>query len=504
MSDDSPEFHLSILRALVHLDADTAGDRRKERHKKPVLPEVLSAATNPMPTLGQHPKHIAPLLDALAAICVQKEGQAYAVTMSLLENKVALFVAENEPVAEKVTDHLKDVWNLVIDISRSAHDARPLSNSSSYVLSGRPAELVRKLKDKLYEFSHARLTSRLEKRWSLLDPFLLDWRETLGKEFVLRFVSLQQALSAESPNFRRIAGEFDAMSSLLASKDFKLSEKQWEIREHAWMAGNVALVNQWRGNTSDKAFAPHRCITKLFLFHTHVKSIISVALSQRLSAYLSNSSVEVVSVQPWVCNDIPATPTMADIDAVIRAHVGATDNIDDYEAKVEVVGDGLAPVPLETVTRLNAHCECSLLAYHLQNPNPTPLQYIGISKLCFACRIFLELYNRHAREFGQKPFGFKGEHGKLYTKWVCLRIKASEEAGEDNALVVSLLDKVRETMVEVIKGCIIEHVKQQAERRVISDSTVASREEREDSDPEMQALLKEGIEVAAASKGLSL
>ncbi|KDQ13778.1 hypothetical protein BOTBODRAFT_175209 [Botryobasidium botryosum FD-172 SS1] len=486
MDHNSPEFHLGLLRslAIARLNADSRSSGTS--HKNPVLQSGISSATSP--TLDQHTRRMAPLLDALAAICPHKEGQVYAVTMSLSAEKVTLFVSENKLVSKEATDHLESVWDSVVAINRAAHGAPPSVGAPSVCL----AELIRQLKVKIYTFSHAWLKARLAKRWALLEPFLLDYRETLGRDFIVYFVSLQRALYDESPNFRIVAAEFDDISKLPESQDFKGSEAKWAIQERGWIARNEALVNEWKGENG-RAFAPHRCIAKLFAFHTHVQSIINVALSRRLSTYLSSSTIKVVPVEPRVCSDIRAALTIEDIDAAIRAHIDATEYSEKYEAAVK---DAIKRVAIaqETNIERSAHCECSLLAYHLQHPEINPLRYIAVSKPpCFACRVFFRFYNRHAREFGQVPFGFKESEadGKLYPGWSFLC-----NDGSAPPRVISLLAKVKEAMTEDVKA----RVRQQVRKALAPDESQVY----EALDPETWALLKESHERAAASLGMSL
>ncbi|KDQ13775.1 hypothetical protein BOTBODRAFT_55816 [Botryobasidium botryosum FD-172 SS1] len=462
--NNSPGFYLGLLRSLAHLE-DTGSPYR--RHKNPVLSE--------------HTARIVPLLDALAAICSHKEGEVYAVTMSLSSEKVTLFATENKPVSKKVTDYLQSVCDDVVEINRKVHGLHPPSNSSPLAPSGRPTELVQELKEKIYKHCRGRLKKRLAKRWSLLEPFILENTEALGLEFVVRLESLKEELFVKSPDFEIVAGEFDALSKLLASRDFKGSEAKWAFLEYGWANKNEALINAWKGG-KDKAFAPHRCIAKLFSLHTHIKSIIKVALSRRLSTYLSTSEIKVVPVVPCIRSDIQVAPTMEDIDTAVRAHIDATNN-SDYEAAVRAVTKRVT-IPRETTIELTVHCECSLLAYHLQHPETRPLRYIGVSKpFCFACQIYFELYNQHAPDSGQRWY-FKGGHGKLYSGWAELRVKASD----DNAL---LLKKVREAMVETVQAWIRKHVRDQVKQRMLPGSTVASNESQgeEELDPKIGARL---------------
>ncbi|KDQ17918.1 hypothetical protein BOTBODRAFT_543804 [Botryobasidium botryosum FD-172 SS1] len=185
---------------------------------------------------------------------------------------------------------------------------------------------------------------------------------------------------------------------------------------------------------------------------------------------------------------------MEDINATIRAHVDIT-NKEKYEAVVKDLIEK-ATIPREINIELNAHCECSLLAYHLQRPGTTPLPYIGVSKpLCFACRTLFELYNMHARGFGQIPFDFTGGRGKVYLGWTFLCVDSAPQP------VISLVEKAREAMIEKIEDSIRNHVREQVQKKVVSNSVVARLGIRS---PQTQALLDEGFERAAKRMGLTL
>ncbi|KDQ19925.1 hypothetical protein BOTBODRAFT_27340 [Botryobasidium botryosum FD-172 SS1] len=226
--------------------------------------------------------------------------------------------------------------------------------------------------------------------------------------------------------------------------------------------------------TSSKKFSPHHCIAKLLSLDKHIQSITQVALSRRLSPYLRTSTFNPIPVPPYTVAYESVAPTVEDVQAAIRENIGVADSNDEYET---VVKDTTKRVKTPAVydAELNAHCGCSLLAYHLKHPRIVPLRYIGVSKsLCFACQTFFTLYNQHARAFGQAPFCFKAANWKLYPRWVFLHFGADDTCIPKP--VTDLLDKVRTDMIATIKIWLQVYVREKSRERVVSDSTAASRE----------------------------
>ncbi|KDQ19736.1 hypothetical protein BOTBODRAFT_62165 [Botryobasidium botryosum FD-172 SS1] len=484
-SHDLPEFHLSLLGAFApRNDVDIECPGRKEQYH-------LSLPFSPIfPWLGRHhTDHMFPLLDALAGICVYQSGQAYAVTMSLSGGQVNLFVAENKQVSQKVIDHLEDIWSTVVGINRAIYPHLLRRDSQTISPSGRSVDLPGTLATKVYAFSLPHLKKRLEKRWSLLQPFLLDNLSTFGQDFVVYFMVLQEALFAELPEFDMIAAAFATTNKYLVSMRFDLDDMRWNRLEREWTGKNQSLVDQWKG-TSNREFAPHRCVAKLFSLHKHMLSIRQIACSRRLSAYLRTSKLKITPVAPHTCEDINVTPTSEDIQAVIRENTYPSDS-NNREAMITNIMQKLTTSPYEYNGKLNAHCECTLLAYHLAHPEIPHLRYIGASRLlCFACKDFFESYNKHAHSFGQEQYYFKGMRWKLSPGWVFVRFKAGD--GSVPQSVVELLERIRVDMIKDIGGWLRRHV-----REKVATSTIDA-----DSDPDLsqetEALCVESFAKGAA------
>ncbi|KDQ10913.1 hypothetical protein BOTBODRAFT_35857 [Botryobasidium botryosum FD-172 SS1] len=102
-----------------------------------------------------------PLVDALAAICVRRDKQAYAVTISLSPKQITLFVAGNSSVSKEVIGHLEDIWDSVIQISRDVQ-ASPSPQGSPP--NKNTLVLAHALANKIHAFSLSHLKKRLEKR----------------------------------------------------------------------------------------------------------------------------------------------------------------------------------------------------------------------------------------------------------------------------------------------------------------------------------------------------
>jgi len=170
----------------------------------------------------------------------------------------------------------------------------------------------------------------------------------------------------------------------------------------------------------------------VFTLQYHIQSILRIAWSSRLSPFLEGQ-FDIVSV-PAAPSDIsiqfsqqqvlpiafpPEDKATQDIretvydQLLIRLQTKADKEGIDLKTKT------VSPPEL-SLTKINAHAECSLLAYHLQNPAIHPYHYFGGSKLsCHACGTLFSAFNNVAKSFDHPKFFTKGCNNKLYLQWRC-------------------------------------------------------------------------------------
>jgi len=175
-----------------------------------------------------------------------------------------------------------------------------------------------------------------------------------------------------------------------------------------------------------------RCLQKLFTLHHHIRSILRIAWSTRLSPFLEGQ-FDIIPV-PAALGDISIQFSQQQVLHVAFPLEDKTSQnvrkmvydqlLDRLQTKAENEGielktkiGGLRELSL---TKINVHAECSLLAYHLQNPTVHPYYYFGGSKLsCHACGTFFSAFNNIAESFGHPQFFTRGCHNKLYLRWPC-------------------------------------------------------------------------------------
>ena len=107
--------------------------------------------------------------------------------------------------------------------------------------------------------------------------------------------------------------------------------------------------------------------------------------------------------------------------------------------------------PELSLTKIDAHAECRLLAYHLQNPGILPYHYFGGSKLsCHACGTLFSAFNNVAKSFDHPRFFTKGCNNKLYLQWPCPSLLPQEQQQQLDANAQSLGNQVREEMNKIL------------------------------------------------------
>ena len=138
--------------------------------------------------------------------------------------------------------------------------------------------------------------------------------------------------------------------------------------------------------------------------------------------------------------------------------------------------------PELTLTKIDAHAEGRLLAYHLQNPGILPYHYFGGPKLsCHACGTLFSAFNNLnvAKSFDHPRFLTKGCNNKLYLQWPCPSLLSQEQQQQLDANVHSLDIQVREEMNKILGNELLAYVGELRQAIEVStpspsDSTSAS------------------------------
>ncbi|KDQ18991.1 hypothetical protein BOTBODRAFT_170961 [Botryobasidium botryosum FD-172 SS1] len=399
-----------------------------------------------------------PLLDALAAICVSQSRQNFAVTMSLSPQEVKLYVAENNTVPEDVVTHLHSIWKLVRKISARLHPPPPKQGSPALTSDPSIASLVRQLEYRIYAFSFGRLKKRFKKRWAPLKEFLLFLVSAghIPKHLALpgMFMRLARELSySECPDSLPVTHRHIHMG--LESIQFFTEEKEdwWNSQEQVYLrkknrvkeTERVAQPSDTTESNGDIRLDAHRHISKLLSLRGHIEAITQVALSHRFSEYIHSSAFDVKVVPPYTRTGVDINPPPDFVENLARAIFLDFDPERDEKIQ-DVVKEARGRYCYREHKTYNAHCECTLLLYHMRHPEGRPLRYIGTSKfLCLACNLFFEAYSHYAVVFGHEPFYFRGTHWKLCAGgWISLVPQAAASERDRDFLTAVIGKMARE------------------------------------------------------------
>ena len=232
-------------------------------------------------------------------------------------------------------------------------------------------------------------------------------------------------------------------------------------------------------------------LQKMFTFHHHIRSILRIAWTTRFSPFLEGH-FEIVSV-PAAPNDIsiqfsqkqvihaafpPENTTAQNVRKMVYDQL-----LDQFQLKAKNEGIDLKMKtgnhPELSLKKINVHAECSLLAYHLQNPEIYPYHYFGGSKLsCYACDTFFSAFNSVAQSFGHPKFYTRGCHNKLSLRWPSPSLLSQAQQERLKADDRSLDIEVREEMEKILDKELVRYVDELLQG-LQSDSVAASGDSRD-------------------------
>ena len=170
--------------------------------------------------------------------------------------------------------------------------------------------------------------------------------------------------------------------------------------------------------------------------HNHVRTILRIAWSRRLSPFLEGE-FNIVLV-PAAHGDIlvdfsqqkvlqiafpPEYKTPQNIKQTVYNKL-----LSRVQATAAKQGVEMEKEEELSLTHVCVHAECSLLAYHIQYPEITPYRYFGGSKLsCHGCSVFFSSFNGLATSPDDRQFFTKGCHDKIYLQWPCPSLLSQQQ-----------------------------------------------------------------------------
>lgn len=162
-----------------------------------------------------------------------------------------------------------------------------------------------------------------------------------------------------------------------------------------------------------------RAIAKLTSHHRHILHLFSYAYSNEGRADLARTITVIAKPKETAIPKVEF-PKISGIENILRPILPNGDNLD-HEIDAIKAGAKLnfnldinaaGPVFFDGTV----HCECSLVSMvnFPPTPPPSPINYIGVSKLsCAACYAWMHAFNA---TFNTK-FQTRGSHGRWYPKW---------------------------------------------------------------------------------------
>jgi len=440
---DSPELYLSLLSGrqgnIPHLSAEQR-DHDDGSHLRD-------------PQLHKDPDRLLDVLDALAAICVRKEKDIFFVSLAMNQNTTTLYVSTNGTVPAILTNHLrmvrshlKDLKSVLEPASSPPPDIESLD--PNITLSRNEGEL--KVQRSIYEYSYKKLQCRYQKK----GPVILAQYDALTKR-------LQSTFVAEDAEYLALThGVLERIDDLL--KDEIPQESRLTILIETITAMSCAwkqrletvedndLLTRWDNLTGkfdptspiddtiahllflavkqNRNLSLRRFLQKMFTLHNHIRTILRITWSRRFSSFLEGE-FNVVLV-PAAHGDTlvkfsqqkvlhiafpPEDKTPQNIKQMVYNEL-----LSRVQAKADIQKIEMKKEEELSLTHINVHAECSLLAYHIQHPEIIPYRYFGGSKLsCHGCSVFFSSFNGLATSSDNGQFFTKGCNDKIYLRWPC-------------------------------------------------------------------------------------
>ncbi|EIM90157.1 uncharacterized protein STEHIDRAFT_153990 [Stereum hirsutum FP-91666 SS1] len=444
------------------------------------------------------------LLDALATLAVCKaKGQVVAVGVTITQDLVTLYVAENCPVPQTVVNHLKDIVRCIRDI-RSR-----IPGSPPYVQDPAIIKQLDDLEDRVIGYAWPKLRQRFRKRYDDFNKLLRDvvyedgnvhaeadrsnppddhtlayhqhllkdLRDSDAREKLTKFAEALRVMDAALRDVVTPTKEDSAMVNI-AMQLLEASYGKRVVNKRGQDVLNLCTLYLDR-SSYDLA----RWINKLITPHRNFSCVSRLVTSTSLAPFI-DPKVEVVAVHPQPPISISVNITLDTIRQAAQESGWKKDEEKDGEGKS--IGDHVLEqvfldlpknlrLPKQDVPRqqiqpkyesVYPHCECMLLAsLHRQ---AGLYAYFGVSKLlCTLCGECFAAY----RAVTTLEIHTRGSHSQLVAPWVCPKFS------EKN---VEVQEKMRESILQKISNGLealqsAEKARQKSESSVASDDSYVQR-----------------------------
>jgi hypothetical protein len=378
------------------------------------------------------------------------KNKLISVSSSITRTRCKLWVAQNGPVPDKVLSQLRKIWGRLQDIGNAlaSADDNPEKESPDLTADSVAFEHESQLREDIYTFSFAKIQRRILQKsddWKEVLGHMQEYRDPhddtvfprLGRHLTLLFRLTRHATASRTPikavskcaqlayvAFSPLLLNVSPLSALgtfarlLPSKPIVISVNPAALLTRL----SIATLN----------FPLRHRLEKIFSVEDHIESIMKFAISPRLRPYMA-MKLDVEPVPP------PAKTRAESFDirrATLRTRIsecvqliGGDPSDDELEAAYDRIISNIKNSPNFIGDMFETpgcqHAECTILLHHLQNPETSPYNYFGVSKLsCVACHLFFAMYRQTVEirnwtgQFPRfPPYFTRGTHKKLYPGW---------------------------------------------------------------------------------------
>ncbi|KIM39079.1 hypothetical protein M413DRAFT_19880 [Hebeloma cylindrosporum] len=371
----SPEFYLSLLSGRG--DGSVSQENRNNDASTRLSVDKFPKDTH----------RLFSVLDALAAICVSKEkGDVFLLSLAMNPESATLYVATNRRAQPERTTHLVNLQGQLKALSEA------LTQNQGCLIS-----------ISIYHHCYKKVQKRFNKR---------------GLAILSHYDAIIKGLEAKNS-----ADDGEDLAHTRFALENIRDCLQCENSQGSCLTNLIealdALNDAWWPRRTVRRF-----LQKMLILHQHIRAILRIAWSTRLSPFLKGTF-----------NIVPVPPTLRKLS-------------------VEFTPEKVFSVTFSQQGKLNTnvHAECRLLAYHHQRPEIQPYRYFGGSKLsCHGCATFFRAFNDSAKIFDHLPqYYTKGCSDTIYLRWVFPSLLLEEEGKRLSPGTLSFDDTVQANMRDIL------------------------------------------------------
>jgi hypothetical protein len=252
----TPELYLSLLSGQDGIST--------EQHHNDVGSRI---SDHPFPN---DPNRLMDLLDALAAVCIQKEkAEVFFVSLAMDSNAATLYVSSNETVPATVTSHLHKIrgqlkqLRAVVEPNPSIPADNETSPDPNNTQSRTDAEL--ELQKTIYEHSYSKLCRRFSKRApAILEKYKAMMTNLQAKEEDTDLLNLTLRKLLEHV-WGLLQNERPPLGSRLIDliQTIDVMSRGWQ--SHLKEVGDDAILTRWDNLICKSGLTFHETITHLLL-----------------------------------------------------------------------------------------------------------------------------------------------------------------------------------------------------------------------------------------------